>query len=47
MFNVLVIAMTLIALGFVVAWRLRPDVRDWMEAPKFKFERWGRERGRD
>jgi len=44
MFNALVTTMTLIALGFVVAWWLRPDIRDWMEAPKYQFVRWGRER---
>jgi hypothetical protein len=43
MFNVLVTTMTLIALGFVVAWWLRPEIRDWMEAPKYHFIRWGRE----
>jgi hypothetical protein len=43
MFNALVTTMTLIALGFVVAWWLRPDIRDCMEAPKYKFVRWGRE----
>ena len=43
MFNALVTAMTLIALAFVVAWWLRPDIRDWMEAPKYQFVRWGRE----
>ena len=32
MFDALVTTMTLIALGFVVAWWLRPDIRDWMEA---------------
>jgi len=42
-----VITMTLIALGFVLAWWVRPDIRDWMEAPKYKFVRWGRERGRN
>ena len=47
MFNALVTAMTLIALGFVVAWWLRPDIRDWMEAPKYQFLRWGRERRRE
>jgi len=47
MFNALVTMMTLIALGFVVAWWLRPDIRGWMEAPKYQFVRWGRERGRD
>jgi hypothetical protein len=43
MFNALVTAMTLIALAFVVAWWLRPDIRDWMEAPKYQFVRRGRE----
>jgi hypothetical protein len=32
MFNGLVITMTLIAFGFVLAWWVRPDIRDWMEA---------------
>jgi hypothetical protein len=36
MFSVLVTTMTLITLGFVMAWWLRPDVRDWMEAPKYR-----------
>src|SRR3989442_12537499 len=35
MFNALVTTMTLIALGFVVAWWLRPDIRDLMEATKY------------
>jgi hypothetical protein len=43
MFNVLVTTMTVIALGFVVAWWLRPDIRDWMEAPKYRFVRWRQE----
>jgi hypothetical protein len=42
MFSILVAAMTVIALGFVVAWWLRPDIRDLMEVPKYKFVRWGR-----
>jgi hypothetical protein len=45
MFAVLVTTMTAITLGFVVAWGLRPDIRDWMEAPKYQFVRW-RQRGR-
>jgi hypothetical protein len=45
MFSILVATMTVIALGFVVAWWLRPDIRDLMEDPKYKFVRWGRERG--
>jgi hypothetical protein len=40
MFNLLVTTMTLIALGFVVAWWLRQDVRDSMEFPKHRFARW-------
>jgi hypothetical protein len=47
MFNALVTTMTLIALGFVVAWWLRRDIRDSMEAPKYQFVRWGRESGFD
>jgi hypothetical protein len=43
MFNTFVTIMTLIALGFVVAWWLRPDIRDWMEAPKYQFLRWRQE----
>jgi hypothetical protein len=37
MFNALVTTMTLIAIGFFVAWWLRADVRDSMEAPKYRF----------
>jgi hypothetical protein len=44
MFNILVATMTIIALGFVVAWWLRPDIRDVMEDPKYKLVRRGRER---
>jgi hypothetical protein len=40
MFNALVMTMTLIVLGFVVAWWLRPDIRDRMEAPKYRAVRW-------
>jgi hypothetical protein len=47
MFSILVATMTAIVLGFVVAWCLRPDVRDLTEDPKYKFVRWGRERGRN
>jgi hypothetical protein len=43
MFSVIVATMTVIALGFVAAWWLRPDIRDLMEDPKYKFDRWGRE----
>jgi hypothetical protein len=43
--TLLVTTMTLIALGFVVGWWLRPDIRNWMEAPKYQFVRWSRERG--
>ena len=45
MFSILVATMTIIALGFVVAWWLRPDIRDMMEGPKYKLVRRGRERG--
>jgi hypothetical protein len=45
MFAVLVTTMTVITLGFVVAWGLRPDIRNWMEAPKYEFVR-RRGRGR-
>ena len=45
MFNILVATMTIIALGFVVAWWLRPDIRDVMEDPKYSLVRWGRGRG--
>lgn len=37
MFNILVTLMTLIALGFVVLWWLRPAIRDAMEAPKYRL----------
>jgi hypothetical protein len=37
MFDVIVAAMTLIALGFIVAWWRSPDIRDWMESPKYRF----------
>ena len=47
MFNALVTTMTLIALAFIVAWFIRQDLRDWMEAPKYRFARWSRDlRGR-
>jgi hypothetical protein len=41
MFSILVATMTVIALGFVVAWWLRPEIRDLVEDPKYKFVRWG------
>jgi hypothetical protein len=43
MFSILVATMTVIALGFVVAWWLRPEIRDLVEDPKYKFVRWGGE----
>jgi hypothetical protein len=43
MFSILVATMTAIALGFVVAWLLSPDIRDLMEDPKYRFFRRGRE----
>ncbi len=43
MFNILVTAMTLIALGFVVLWWLHRDVRASMELPKYRFARWSEE----
>lgn len=39
MFDALVTSMTLIAVAFIAAWLIRPDIRDWMEAPKYRFAR--------
>lgn len=42
MFNALVTIMTLIAVAFVVVWWRYPEVRDWMELPKYRLVRRGR-----
>jgi hypothetical protein len=35
--NLLVGAVTLLMLGFAVAWIFFPKLRAWMEAPKYRF----------
>lgn len=46
MFNLLVIALSAVALAFVLVWWRRPALRAWMEAPKHRMlaqeERYGR-----
>lgn len=37
MFTLLIILMSLIALGFVIAWWLWPNLRERFEAPKYHF----------
>jgi hypothetical protein len=37
MFDAIVAAMTLIAIGFLAAWWRSPEIRDWMESPKYRF----------
>ena len=36
-FDILVTAMTSIAAGFILLWRLVPRFRLWVEAPKYRF----------
>ncbi len=35
-FNLLVVVVTLVVGGFVLAWVLRPGLRPWFEAPKYR-----------
>ena len=39
MAEVIVIASTLLAVAFAVAWAVRPDLRDWIERPKYTLDR--------
>ena len=36
--GVIVVAAIVFALGFFVAWLLRPDLRAWIERPKYRFQ---------
>lgn len=38
MAEVIVIASVAFGVGLVLAWLLRPDLRAWMERPKFRFQ---------
>ena len=37
--NVVVFSSIAIAVVFVAAWMLRPDLRAWIEKPKYRFQR--------
>jgi hypothetical protein len=39
MAEIIVIASTLLAVAFAVAWAVRPDLRDWIERPKHTLQR--------
>ena len=38
--NLIVIAITLLMLGFLLVWILFPRWRSWLEAPKYRVLRW-------
>lgn len=40
--NVIVAAVTLLMAGFALVWLLRPDLRPWVEAPKYRVMSWDR-----
>lgn len=50
MADAIVVLSTLLSLAFVVAWWLLPDLRAWLERPKYRFqehvEQYDRERSR-
>jgi hypothetical protein len=37
---VILLAVTLLMLGWVVAWASSAQLRQWMEAPKYRIPRW-------
>jgi hypothetical protein len=37
MFDVVVSIMTLVALTLIAVWWFRPDLRGWMEEPKYRM----------
>jgi hypothetical protein len=39
-FNLLVLAITLLLAGFLLVWLLFPQVRPWIEAPKYRLLTW-------
>lgn len=50
MADAIVVVSTLLSVAFFVAWLLLPNLRAWIERPKYRFqeelERYDRERGR-
>lgn len=38
MMDAVVITSVVAVLAFVVAWALRPDLRAWIERPKYRFQ---------
>jgi len=38
MIDAIVITAILCAAAFVIAWLLRPDLRAWIERPKYRFQ---------
>jgi len=38
MMDAIVIAALVCAVAFVAAWLLRPDLRAWIERPKYRFQ---------
>jgi hypothetical protein len=38
--NLIVVAITLLLAGFLVVWACVPQLRGWIEAPKYRVLRW-------
>lgn len=38
--NLIVIAVSLLMAGFILVWLLCPQLRPWMEAPKYRILKW-------
>jgi len=40
--NLIVLAATLLVLGFLAVWTAHPNLRPWFEAPKYQVLQWDR-----
>lgn len=38
--NLIVFAVSLLMAGFILVWLLCPQLRPWMEAPKYRILKW-------